>query len=686
MAKRTYTKRSDYWSQPRKQVLHSQSITPAVDVAPVRSAPQPTDVDYQWDGQSHFTALAACGGGDSTTSYRDTSAPTLRETTRYKNIREGILPFDVAGGGVNGGGGYSVSGAIGLVTQAYFNVAILRNAINLLQDFSVSKLHIKSANATVKRFFTNWFDSINLYDLMAQFFLEYYRSGNVFLYKFEGRIPEDQFNRLKIAISAKTPVLPIRYIILNPMQVYLQSGVLPNSYIFSKMLSTFEIARLRNPQTEEDKLVLRSFPKYIQDQIKNYTGMQYIYAPLDQKRLYYAFYRKQDYEPLAVPMAFPVLNDIEYKLELKRMDMALARTIEHAMLLVTTGAKADEYNPGLNPRNVAALQNIFKNQTIGRVLVADYSTEAKWVMPDLKDLLGSAKYEQVNKDIIEGLQYMFFGEEKFANASIKAKIFIEGLREGRRAFLQNFLMPEVKKVCEAMNFKNVPELEFEEINIQDNTARDRMFYQMASIGLLTPEQLNEALETGVLPDATESVEKQKEYKELRDKGLYFPLVGGTPLLDDKGQAVTPAGGGPKPVAGKSPSGGGRPAGGGGAKMPNRKPGQIGVKKGFSQKAIVESVARMNDLESSVGAALAKRYKVKGELTDGQKDVATAMTKAIIVNEPEDKWKEAIATYVKAPKDVPIEVAAELDNLCIEYDVDPWIAIILWRSKTDIESD
>ncbi len=673
---RSYTKKSSYWNEPRKP------IATQVDMQVATRAPLVhTEVPYATDDKPHFSALAACGGGDnSSATYRNGAAPTLRETTRYKNIREGIMPFDVGRNGY-----YSVSDAIDLCTRAYYNISILRNAINMLQDFSISPLHIKSANKTVKQFFTNWFDAIGLNDLMSQFFLEYYRSGNVFLYTFNGKIAEDQFNKLKTAISAKSPVLPIRYTILNPMQIYLQIGVLPGSYNYSKMLSTFELARLKNPKTPEDKQVFNSFPKYIQDQIKNGVGLQYVYVPLDTNRLYYAFYRKQPYEPLAIPMAFPILNDIEYKLELKRMDMALARTVEHVILLVTTGEKADEHNPGLNPKNLIALQNIFKNQTIGRVLVADYTTKAEWMIPDLKELLGKAKYEQVDADIKEGLQYMFFGSEKFASASIKAKVFIESLKEGRRVFLNNFLIPEVKKVCEAMNFKNVPVLEFEDIKIEDESARERLYFQMAQIGLLTPDELNKALMTGILPDSLQSMEDQKEFLSAREEGLYFPMVGGTPLLDKQGQPITPAGGGPPPTAGKpggsKPSGGGGRPSGSGKPLPNKKIGPIGTKRGqFSQKAIIEGVTKMNMLEEDVSSALIKKFKVKGELTEGQKQVATIMTKAIVINEPEGKWSESIASYLKAPKDIAPEVGSALDNLAIEFEVDDWTALVLWKSQ------
>jgi hypothetical protein len=147
---------------------------------------------------------------------------------------------------------------------------------------------------------------------MSQWFLEYYRSGNIFIYKFNGRIAEDKFAKMKTARAAanKSPEIPIRYIILDPKQVSLQVGPTYNK-TYVRQLSTFEIERLRNPKTPEDVQMLKDYPKDIQLQIKKSAGQPWIYAPLDTSRLYYNFYRKQDYEPLAVPMIFPLLNRTE---------------------------------------------------------------------------------------------------------------------------------------------------------------------------------------------------------------------------------------------------------------------------------------------------------------------------------------------------------------------------------------
>ncbi len=655
MKKRSYQKKDTSYWESRKEVAQAKtSSVHATDPETYKKIlnQSAASVEPAFDGNGHFTALASCGGGDVNSSvYRDTWAPTIRDANLYKNLRSGIMPY------TDRDGYYVLGEVIDLVMRSYHNVAAIKNVINLCCDYSVSPLRIKCPNKTVKNFFRHWFDAIQLPNFLSQFFLEYYRSGNIFIYKFNGEIPPDKFKTLESAFAAKSPQLPIRYIILNPAQVSLQLGP-TYSYNFSKMLSTYEIQRLRDPQTSEDKQVLKSFPKYIQEQIKNYGSYPYIWAPLDTKRLYYVFNRKQDYEPLAVPMVFPVLNDVEWMLELKRMDMSLARTVEQALLLVTAGAPADDKNPPMGKETLQRLQTIFQKQTIGRVLVSDWTTKAEWKIPDLKELLGPAKYEVVNKYIREGLQFTFFGEEKFANASVKAKIFVQSLKEGRRAFLDNFLRPEIKKVCEAMGFRNIPLVQFEDINIEDQTIMSRVYAQMAQLGLLTNEELNDALKTGNLPSKDESDEHQGEYKQARDKGYYMPLVGG-------------------PKDGET----GRP---GGTKAPQttKKVGPIGSSKAsisLSQAKIVETLPLMDQVHANVEKAYKKAYKIK-KLDGVQADLAMAVAKSIVVNEPQEKWGKAVASYIADPKDIPTDIANEIDGIAIEFDVDAWTAILLHKAR------
>lgn len=652
-AKRSYHKKSDYWTRIK---------APEGTATPIGQPPHELFSAFTTD--KHYSSVAACGGVGNNNSLRNQWAPVIDTNSMYPNLSAGIMPFSDSAPG----GQYTMSIPINLATLAYFNIPLVRNTINLLQDFSISPLHIRTSNKTVKTFFAKWFEAINLPDFMSQFFLEYYRSGNVFIYQFNGRIDQDKFDKLKTSFSAaKSPELPIRFTLLDPKQVYLQVGPNGDESTYTRLMSTFELQRLRDPKSPEDKQVLKDLPKPIQDQIKNYSSQPWVYVPLDTERLYYAFYRKQSYEPLGVPMIWPLINRLEYKLMLEKMDMSLVQTMEQVFLLVTQGQLADQYNPGTNPKALENLRQMFQSQAIGRVLVGDFTLKAEWKIPDLKELLGKGKYEQVDKDIREGLGYQFFGEDKFANASIKAKMFVKSLNEGRRTFLDNFLRPQVKAVSQNMGFKTLPVLEFEEINIEDSNAMNRVYVQMAQLGLLTDGELNDVLKTGILPTKEESTEHQKTYKAERDNELYHPLIGADKGVDEMG----------RPAGTKT-------------KMPGKKPGKIG--KGgyqFSAAALTENMPLLVQLQFDVEETFKKARKIK-ELNELQRSVAFEVAQSISLNEPREGWAKAVKSYVKEPKEIDAQVRADLFDIVEAFPEDcaknPWTAVSLYKARIQPEDD
>lgn len=588
----------------------------------------------------------------------------LLDPTAYQNIR--AIPFPYAGftGDRNGYAGNQIG--IELAYKSWVGVPSCRNAIEVSVEFSSQPLYIKCSNETVKKFFEEWFAAINMTKLKEQFFREYYRSGNVFLYRFTGKFGPSYYKNFQQSFGAKDNKVPIRYELLNPTNVFVPTGLTyPHTYV--RMLSTYEVARLKDPITEQDKQVFDSLPKEVKESIRGGNAFpQGIYVPMDSNRLRYAFYKKQDYEPLAVPMVYPVLADVEMKLAMKKMDLELMRKIEHALLWITTGEKGDEFNKGngINYKNIARLQALFTNQTIMRVFVGDYTTKAEWLIPkDIKDIIGSEKYKVINEDIREGLQSILTGEDKFANAQIKSKIFIQRLKEGQDNFLQNFLMPEIEQICDKMGFRIIPEVGFRPINLSDETVLMRVYTTLAQLGILTaPEAIN-AIESNVLPDENEMDTDQKAYKKARDAGLYMPLVGGQ--KDD----------------GTGPNG--RPAGSGGAKnSKTRSSSPIGTSKaaeiGFSIKTYTECLKEGDKLVTTIQ----KKFGVK-EPNEAQSTVIQSLARSIMGTQPREKWIKSVATAMKNPPLVSSEVSQELDEIVMEYQVDAWDAALLRHAKTEV---
>ena len=159
--------------------------------------------------------------------------------------------------------------------------------------------------------------------------------------------------------------LPLKYVMLNPADIRLTGNLSFYNPVYYKNLTGYEVNRLRNPVSEEDFTIFDSLPEEVKNQIKdmNVSSSQGLKIPLDMERVITVFYKKQDYEPYGVPMGYPVLEDIDAKSELKKMDMAIARTMQQAILLVTMGNDPDK--GGINQRNLAAMQELFQTNLSG---------------------------------------------------------------------------------------------------------------------------------------------------------------------------------------------------------------------------------------------------------------------------------------------------------------------------------
>ena len=392
MAKRKYTKKSDYWNKIKKS--ESSSLQDAA-------------FEPEMLGESFYETEASCRGGSASkqSSVRNNSIATSSVSNRYANIKDGLLPFEYSKDGVD------AKEAVILCQKAYFNVAAFRSTIDLLADYANSEVYLEGGSQKSRKFIEAWFKRIKIHDLKDQYFREFYRSGNVFMLRLDGTLDISSVTKMMevYGASKKNSKIPIKYIMLNPSDVVAKGSITFSEYEYFKALTPFEVARLKKPTTEHEKELFNSLPEETKLSIKNSATVTNStpLVPLETEKLHVVFAGKQDYEPMAIPSGFSVLDDINKKMELKKIDQAIARSIENVVLLVTMGAEPDK--GGINHKALGAMQNIFKNQSVGRVLVSDHTTKAEFVIPDLKKVMGAEKYQVLNQDIQEGLQNMLIG-------------------------------------------------------------------------------------------------------------------------------------------------------------------------------------------------------------------------------------------------------------------------------------
>ena len=658
MSKRKYTKKSEYWKQFEPTNLEEIVNPENPDATP---PPLLAGDAYYTQTSKAYERTGKGEGAVSRTSTRLNSAFVTPKLWKYANIREGMLPYYYTKLGAD------VRDCILLCQKAYANIPIFRNVIDIMSEFANTELYIEGGTEKSRNFIDKWFQKIKIWNLKDQFFREYYRSGNVFMYRLDSKFTTEDFAKMSTIYGSefmKPGQIPIKYILLNPYDIATIRSTNFQGQVYRKVLSEFELERLQDPKTEYDIEVFNGLPKETQKLIKDGGyGYDGISMELDPDKLTFSFYKKQDYEPFAIPFGFPVLDDLNWKLELKKVDQAITRTIENVILLITMGNTPDK--GGINPHNLRAMQSLFANESIGRVLVSDYTTKAEFIIPDLNKVLGPEKYEIVDKDIKEALQNVVVGHERYSNTQVKAQIFLERLKEARNAFLQDFLIPQVKLVCQNLGFRKYPNIKFQEIDLKDEVQLQRVTTRLMELGILTPEQGITTIKTGHYPEGAELLNKQEAYIDERQKGYYTPLVGGQPLMpdmgdDDEGDKGYPSntnqpedktptvqdvvdderiepGAGPVTV--------GRPN----KKVKQQQGRPTGSDKRDSMKlttkAVQEVVYDIENLLTDAEKEMRASHKIK-RLSKEKKELLGELCKTVVISQPQEKWGKTVKSCIK----------------------------------------
>jgi hypothetical protein len=528
-----------------------------------------------------------------------------------------------------------MSDAIELCQKAYAGVADFRNAIDLMSEFANGDIYLTGGSKVSINFFEEWLKKIKLWNLKAQFFREFYKSGNVFLYRIDGSFDIDDFVSVvrRLNSTGKKNEIALKYIVLDPSKIAANPTASFSDVSYQKVLSSYEISRLKFATSGEDKKIFDSLSKDKRTEIKNGT-LSHLLMPIEQDKLSACFYKKQDYEPFAIPFGYPVLEDINAKIELKKVDQGISKTVENVILLITVGDEPEK--GGVNPENVKALQSIMENEIVGRVLVADYTTKAQFIIPELNKVLGPEKYQVLNEDIKRGLQNIFASEEKYGSTEVKMQVFFDRLKEARDVFINDFLQPEINRVAKNLGIKSPPTAMFKDLDVKDQTQFTKVVTRFVELGIFTPEQGISVLQTGAYPTGEEITSAQEEFVKARKKGFYNPIVGGVPTIAPPAPPMPK--GGAAPAVNKTPKAAGRPSGTKG--IPLEK-----ARANISMAALTDVMGQVNGLSGHIESLLKQEFNLE-DLSEDQKDVASELMIKIVASAPKDSWREIAEKCVK----------------------------------------
>ena len=649
MSKRKYTKRNkEYWNS----LSHKSEATQTVSE---KSEVNPEIFGESWyETEASYTRTAATR----TRTGKYTRNPRARKIDRYSNIERYVLPYDYTTGDIN------VRDTVTLCQKAYAYVPVVRNAVELMTEFSNADIYLDGGSKKSREFIKKWMERIKIWSIKDQYFREFFRSGNIFFYRLTSLFQKKEFQNIQAsfeienarAFDVSQGKIPTRYILLNPADIATDNALGAANPTYKKILSTFEIKKLKNPKTPHEREVYEALPeeakKAIREGVYNSKG---VYIPLDKNKLIPSFSKKQDYEPFAIPFGFPVLDDINWKLELKKVDQSIARSVENAILLITMGT--DPEKGGINPRAMTAMKNLFQNESVGRVLVADYTTKASFVIPDLNKVLGKEKYEIVNKDIEDGLQNVIFADSKYSNNQIKTRVFLKRLKESRNAFLKDFLQDEIEMACKSVGLRDYPIAKFKEVDMADEVSIQRITTRLIELGILTPEHGLEAIKTKTYPTVEEMEESQEKFLEQREKGYYNPLVGGTPVGEEQDKGITP-----KPKEQK-----GRPV------------GKSAEAATFDPEKISQAAKKATQFEAWAQKEMKLTKKIK-RLTKYQKQLISELCSSVISSSSPENWESVYKKCIKGEGNIDdLRVLPEILEISANHGTSTYEASLMFHS-------
>jgi hypothetical protein len=567
------------------------------------------------------------------------------ETSQYFHILNSANPFSYDRCGIG------AHESIELCQKAFYSFPSFRNPILMQSYLSNTPIHFTGKDKKVIKFFEEWAQKVNIWDIANQFFLEWFRSGNVLVYRFDGEIKLAEIKKLATAgekeAVAKARKIPLKYIIINPVDVRGIGSSVFSGQEYGKVLNPYEVEMLKNGISQHDKDIYDGLDEQSKKAIT--TGQQPVIR-LEMERLRLAFNAKQSYEPMAVPPYFGVLKSINFKQILRSSEEKVAASADYCILLITAG---DEKREGKKNRQLLeGMANLFSAQSVGRVLFADYSAKAQFVIPKLNEIFGNEKYVNVDKEILNGMNDIMGSDENFATGQTKTKIYLELLSQARESFIQYFLYPEMKHISEEMGFKETPTPRFEEVTLESLNESKKLYNRLYELGALTPKELFNAYETNQLPVEEESLENQKAFKTQKKEKIYEPLIG------NKAEV-------------------GRPTGTTAPKSKNT----ISPQGKASLAKIKENMPKMQELANLVSSVYKEKNSI-ARLSQNHKKLVDSMWERIMSVETVDNWgKEVVSKYIENPLSLTCG-GAQFDQICElmeEHELDLIAATILFHS-------
>lgn len=389
--------------------------------------------------------------------------------------------------------------------EYYYIDPVIGSSVNLLSNLATRGFENDIDDDNIKNFFDVWCFDIGISELLEYMFLDFFKVGVVHTYKvianYEPRISylspvpgksmkKSKSSALRKETAAPKGTIPVSYTILNPLLVKIDGNLLFNKFSI-KLSPPPELTELLKKPTKEltteEKELIKILPKDIKAAAESGTEIL-----LPSESVSSITYRKQPYERYARPRISRVFDALDYKKALQEADISTLDGITNYILKITVGN--DEY-PVTSESELEAVAQLFNTPSKSFEVVWNHTLSVeKIVSPEIENVLGKDKYEQVNQDLMLGLSIpraLLDGEGNTATLEFAVKGVLEEINYARRQ-VENWIYKEYRQIAEAVGFDRFPKVRWDEGILRDTILYMNIISQMVDRRMLS---YNTALES-----------------------------------------------------------------------------------------------------------------------------------------------------------------------------------------------
>lgn len=361
---------------------------------------------------------------------------------------------------------------VGLIKFFYKHDPIISTVIDKSVDIGINEIYNDQGDAPDNVLEVYDFFKIKLHAFLKYMAREYLLSGLV--------VPEVNWTSKEIEIPSgkKVVTLPDVMWLRDPATIVVKKTPIPNRINYYIEVDADTIYFILNNGINVDgtkdletfKILKNDFPDFVKRVKAGETTV-----PLPNP--FSIITRSQiPGEVYPTPYLYSVLEPLQYKRKLRKMDYAVAARTIGAIQVIKIGNNEFPISGEDGEQQIADLRAEMRNRgdDVERIfqVYGNHTLDISWVFPDTKAMLDKGKYDIVNQDIMFGLGFpriLLSGEtEKSATSNPEFAMFSPS--ESLRA-MRNDLLPFVEKLYKEIarlnGFDKYPTLEFASLRLFD---------------------------------------------------------------------------------------------------------------------------------------------------------------------------------------------------------------------------